>query len=301
MSFNNKTTETLRQYLKSKTGLINKALERALPAAGTRPATLHRAMRYSVMAGGKRLRPLLCLAAAEAVGGNQKNTLDPALALELLHTYTLIHDDLPCMDDDVLRRGKPTSHVVFGEANALLAGDALLTLAFEWIARVVPPPPYEPYRLILELARAAGSQGVVGGQVEDLASEGKKPNVTTVNYIHLHKTAGLVRAAVRIGGICGGASKGELAALGKYGEKAGLAFQITDDILNETSSREKMGKAAGSDRSRGKMTYVAVHGLENAKKTARRLADGAVKALQPLKGKKEALSVLVDFIVTRKL
>ena len=291
----------LKQYLAEKTTLVNKALARALPAANTRPAVLHRAMRYSVMAGGKRLRPILCLAAAEAVGGQAQKALRPALALELLHTYTLIHDDLPCMDDDVLRRGEPTCHVAFGEANALLAGDALLTLAFEWLAGTIPPAPYAPNRLILELARAAGSQGVVGGQVEDLFSEGKKPSRAAVNYIHLHKTADLIGAAVLIGGICGGASRSELKALAQYGEKAGLAFQITDDILNETSSCQKLGKAAGSDRARGKMTYPAVYGLDTSRKMARRLAGDAVRALRPLSGKSEALAALVDFIVTRKL
>lgn len=291
----------LQQYLKAKTGLINKALERALPAANARPAILHRAMRYSILAGGKRLRPVLCLAAAEAVGGTEKNALVPALALEVLHTYTLIHDDLPCMDNDNLRRGKPTNHVAFGAANAILAGDALLTLAFEWLAATVPPPPYKTSDLIRELARAAGSMGVIGGQVEDLASERKKPNEATVHYIHMHKTACLIMAAARIGGICGGAGKNELSALGNYGEKAGLAFQITDDILNETSSPESMGKAAGSDRARGKMTYVAVHGLEKAKRKARQLVKEAVQSLQSLEGNTEPLAALVDFIVTRKL
>ena len=257
-------------------------------------------MRYSVLAGGKRLRPILCLAAAEAVGGKEKLAIIPALATEVLHTYTLIHDDLPCMDDDDLRRGKPTSHVVFGEANAILAGDALLTLAFEWMARAVPPKPYASNQLILELACAAGNRGVIAGQIEDLASEGKKTNAATVHYIHMHKTAVLLRAAVRIGGICGGAGKGELSALGNYGENAGLAFQITDDILNETSSREKMGKAAGSDRKRGKMTYVAVHGLEKAKKMARQLAGEAVESLQSLKGNTEPLKAVVEYIIARK-
>jgi len=290
-----------RQYLNVKTRLINEALERSLPAANTRPAILHRAMRYSVLAGGKRLRPILCLAAAKAVGGNVETALLPALAIEILHTYTLIHDDLPCMDNDKLRRGKPTSHVVFGAANAILAGDALLTLAFEWLAGVMPPRPYAPNQLILELAGAAGSQGVIAGQVEDLASEGKKPSAAKVESIHFLKTAALIRAAVRIGAICGGASRSELSALGQYGEKAGLAFQIADDILNETSSPEKLGKAAGSDRSRGKMTYVAVHGLEKAKKMTRRLAGEAVESLQSLKGNTEPLAALVEFIVTRKL
>lgn len=291
----------LRQYLNAKTRLINKALERSLPAETTRPAALHKAMRYSVLAGGKRLRPILCLAAAEAVGGKEKLALVPALAIEVLHTYTLIHDDLPCMDDDDLRRGKPTSHVVFGEANAILAGDALLTLAFEWLAETVPPRPYPPNQLILELAGAAGSRGVIAGQIEDLASEGKKTSAATVRYIHMHKTACLIIAAVRIGAMCGGAGKSELSTLSNYGEKAGFAFQIADDILNETSSREKMGKAAGSDRARGKTTYVAVHDLEKAKKMACRLAGEAVKSLAPLKDNTKPLAALVDFIVTRKL
>ncbi|MDO9541899.1 MAG: polyprenyl synthetase family protein [Kiritimatiellia bacterium] len=290
----------IKSYLARKSALINRELEKRLPAENIRPAILHRAMRYSVLAGGKRLRPILCLAAAEAVGGKEKHALVPALAIEILHTYTLIHDDLPCMDDDNLRRGKPTSHVVFGEANAILAGDALLTLAFEWLVGTVPPKPYMPNHLILELAGGAGNKGVIAGQVEDLASERKKPNAVTVHYIHMHKTACLIIAAVRIGGICGGARKNELSALSNFGEKAGFAFQIADDILNETSSREKMGKAAGSDRSRGKMTYVAVHGLEKAKKMVRRLAEEAVKSLQSLKGNTEPLKMIVEYIVARK-
>lgn len=291
----------IKSYLVQKSALINRELKRRLPAENTKPDVLHRAMRYSVLAGGKRLRPILCLAAAEAVGGNVETALRPALAIEVLHTYTLIHDDLPCMDNDNLRRGQPTSHIVFGEANAILAGDALLTLAFEWLARAMPPKPSVPNQLILELACAAGSQGVIGGQIEDLASGGKKPSATKVEFIHLHKTAALIRAAVRIGGICGGASPSELSALGKYGEKAGLAFQIADDILNETSSTERLGKAAGSDRARGKMTYVAVHGLAKAKKTARRLAGEAENSLKAIKGDIDPLYALVDYIVARKL
>lgn len=291
----------IKSYLAKKSTLINRELEKRLPAANIKPVVLHRAMRYSVLAGGKRLRPILCLAAAEAAGGNEETALLPALALEVLHTYTLIHDDLPCMDNDNLRRGKPTSHIVFGEANAVLAGDALLTLTFEWLAAAGPLPPYKTSDLILELAQAAGSMGVIGGQVEDLASEEKKPNAAKVSYIHLHKTAALIRAAVRIGAICGGARKSELSALGKYGEKAGLAFQIVDDILNENSSPESLGKAAGSDRARGKMTYVAVHGLEKAKKMARRLAREARNSLKTIRGDIRPLVALVEYIVVRKL
>lgn len=291
----------LQQYLKEKTGLINEALDRSLPAETIRPAMLHKAMRYSVLAGGKRLRPIMCLAAAEAVSGQAETALRPALAIEILHTYTLIHDDLPCMDNDALRRGQPTCHVAFGEANAVLAGDALLTLAFEWLAAAKPAAPYTANRLALELARAAGSCGVIGGQVEDLSAEGKNPDAATVEYIHLHKTAALIRAAVRIGAMCAGASASQLKALSLYGEKAGFVFQIADDILNETSSPEQLGKAAGSDRARKKMTYVAAHGLAGAKQAACKLEEEAKNALKTLKGHIEPLAALVDYIVARKL
>jgi geranylgeranyl diphosphate synthase type II len=289
----------LQQYLNEKTRLINKALARTLPAETTRPAILQKAMRYSVLAGGKRLRPILCLAAAEAVGGNEKSALPAAVAIELLHTYTLIHDDLPCMDDDKLRRGKPTCHIVFGEANAILAGDALLTLAFKLMAETRPRAPYTAASLVLELATAAGSLGVIGGQVEDLASEEKEPNAATVSFIHLHKTAALIKAAVRIGAMCAGAGKRELDTLSIYGAKAGLAFQIVDDILNETSTPEQLGKAAGSDRQRGKMTYVKVHGLKAAEKTASRLAEEAKGTLARLKGNTAPLKAIVKYIVAR--
>jgi len=286
----------IESYLAEKSALIDRALRKNLPPAGARPAVLHRAMRYSVLAGGKRLRPILCLAAAKAVGGREEAALLPALAVEILHTYTLIHDDLPCMDNDDLRRGKPTCHVVFGEANALLAGDALLTLAFEWLAGWLGTD-----NLIMELARAAGSLGVIGGQAEDLAAEGKKPDKAKVEFIHLHKTAVLIKAAVRIGAMCGGAGKRQISALSVYGTKAGLAFQIADDVLNETSSPEQLGKAAGSDRARGKMTYVAVHGLEKAKAMAEKLAAEAKKELEKISGNVEPLAELVDYIVARKL
>lgn len=290
----------IKSYLADKSKTINKALEKRLLPENTRPAVLHRAMRYSVLGGGKRLRPVLCLAAAEAIGGEKNAALIPALAIEILHTYTLVHDDLPAMDNDALRRGKPTSHVVFGEANAILAGDALLALAFEWIAEIAPPPPYAPNRLIIELARAAGSQGVVGGQVADLAAEGINPNAAAVDFIHRHKTADLITAAARIGAICAGAGQSELAAISIYGCKAGLAFQITDDILNETSSSENIGKAAGSDRERGKMTYVAAHGLEKARKQARKLAVQAGNSLTALQGDIKPLAGLIEYIVDRK-
>ncbi len=289
----------LPAYLERRAREIDAALDRRLPAAAERPAALHAAMRYSVFAGGKRLRPVLCLAAAEAVGGDAAAALPAALALEILHTYTLIHDDLPAMDNDDLRRGKPTLHKAAGEANAILAGDALLTLAFEWAAERPPPAPYPPGQLVVELARAAGSRGVVGGQVEDLAAEGQAPDAECVDYIHRHKTAALIRAAVRMGGMAAGASAPRLAALSAYGDAAGLAFQIADDVLNETSDAATLGKAAGSDRARRKMTDVAVHGLAASRARARALADDAVAALAALPGPVEALAALARFAAER--
>jgi len=291
----------LQHYLENNIQLINTALDQRLPAETERPAALHKAMRYSVFAGGKRLRPVLCLASAEASGLGLANAtaLTTALAIEILHTYTLIHDDLPSMDDDALRRGQPTLHIVAGEANAILAGDALLTLAFEWLAEVHAPPPYPPNQLSLELARAAGSRGVVGGQAEDLAAEGRPADPDTVDYIHRHKTAALLRAAVRMGGIAAGADNRALAALTAYGDAIGLAFQIVDDILNETSTAATLGKAAGSDRQHGKMTFVAVYGLAAARERAKQLTEDAIAMLQPLPGNREPLTALARWMTER--
>ncbi len=281
-------------YLEGRAKLIQAALETQMPPESTRPAVLHKAMRYSIFAGGKRLRPILCLAAAEAVGGDPAPAIIPAIALEALHTYTLIHDDLPAMDNDSLRRGKPTCHMVFGEATAILAGDALLTLAFEWLAQTQAPPPYPPNQLARELAGAAGSQGVIGGQVEDLSAEGQPVSDERVLYIHRHKTAALLRASVRMGGIMLGASPSELETLSRYGENVGLAFQIIDDILNETSSAKVLGKAANTDRQREKMTYVAVHGLEVARNRADQLTQEAVRKAQSMPGSTEPLIAIAQ-------
>jgi geranylgeranyl diphosphate synthase type II len=290
----------LESHLRTQRDVIDAALEEHLPAEHTRPALLHRAMRYSVFGGGKRVRPILCLDAARAVGGTQHAALLPAAAIEILHTYTLIHDDLPAMDDDDLRRGQPTSHKKFGEANAILAGDALLTLAFEWLAECEAPQPYAPNQYALELARAAGSQGVIGGQVEDLAAEGETPTAGLVEYIHRQKTAALIRAATRIGAIAGAASSAQLDALTLYGEHIGFAFQIADDILNHTSSDEALGKGAGTDEERGKMTYVAVHGLERARADANSLAEKAIAELQRAGIKSDPLTAIARYIVDRK-
>jgi geranylgeranyl diphosphate synthase type II len=288
----------LPAYLKHAQHRVDAYLKAALPPASTRPAVLHKAMAYSVLAGGKRFRPILALAAARACGRPDESALAAGAAVELLHTYTLIHDDLPCMDDDALRRGKPTCHVVFGEANALLAGDALQTLAFEWLARL--PASASPARLVAELARAAGSQGVIGGQVEDLLAEGCRPSAGRLRYIHVHKTAVLIEAAARLGAIAGGAPEPQIRRLGRYGRALGLAFQIADDILNATSSPEALGKPVGSDQARGKLTYVAVHGLPASRAMARALVREARAALKGLPGDSDPLQALAGYVVSRK-
>lgn len=286
--------KTLQAYLEEQARAVHAELDHLLPKTDTRPARLHEAMRYSVFAGGKRFRPALCIAACEACGGDSKMAMAAACSLELLHTYTLIHDDLPAMDDDTLRRGQPTCHIAFDEATAILAGDALLTLAFE-VLSTLP----QGGMLAGELARAAGSRGVIGGQAEDLAAEGKLPDAELVNYIHRNKTAALIRAACVMGGICTGADDDALKALARYGEDIGLAFQITDDLLDETATVEELGKDIGSDRERGKMTYPAVHGTEQAKNRTEELIQEAKQALQVLPGDTSVLEELAEFIATR--
>ncbi|MFO7534566.1 MAG: polyprenyl synthetase family protein [Kiritimatiellia bacterium] len=285
-------------YLERQQARVDAFLKRRLPPATTRPAVLHKAMRYSVLAGGKRFRPVLAMAAAQACGKADAPALAAGAAVELLHTYTLIHDDLPCMDDDALRRGKPTCHVAFGEANALLAGDALQTLAFEWLAAL--PQSASPARLTVELARAAGSQGVIGGQVEDLLAEGSRPSKGRLDYIHLHKTAVLIEAAARLGAIAGGAAEDDIAKVGRYGLRLGVAFQVADDILNATSTPEALGKPVGSDKERGKLTFVALHGLRQSRSMADSLVREAQAALKGLPGETAPLRALADYVVRRK-
>lgn len=286
-------------YLEERRRRVDYALDQVLPRADEWPELLHEAMRYSVMAGGKRLRPILCLASAEAAGGAPDLAMMSAVAIECLHTYTLIHDDLPAMDDDDLRRGRPTLHRAYGEANAILAGDALLTLSFELLARETAPAPWPPGQLALELAVAAGSRGVAGGQYEDLAAEGRVPDDALLERIHVHKTGVLIRAACRMGAIAAGASAAPLAALTRYAEKIGLAFQIVDDILNVTSTPEQLGKAAGSDAAHGKMTYAALHGVAASTAHARKLGDEAVAALQPLGAAAAPLAALAEYTLAR--
>ncbi len=284
----------IQQYLKEQQALIETALKDCLPATGTRPAILHEAMRYCVLNGGKRIRPILTLAAAETFGQPSTVALSAAVAIELFHCSTLVHDDLPCMDDDDLRRGMPTCHVKYGEANAVLVGDALMIQAFQILAETGNS------RLSLELARATGSLGVIAGQVEDLAAEGKPANADLIKFIHMNKTAILIRAAIRMGAIAGGAGEAELEALSVFGEKIGLAFQIEDDILDETSTDDVLGKPTGSDKNHHKMTYPAVHGMETARSMVQKLTAEANSALNTLPDETHQLRGIADFLVQRE-
>jgi geranylgeranyl diphosphate synthase type II len=292
----------LKEYLKTRCQLVDDALDRFLPDAGELPASLHGSMRYSVFAGGKRVRPILLLAACETVGGALRGALPAACAMEMIHTYSLIHDDLPAMDDDDFRRGNPTNHKVYGEATAILAGDALLTEAFILLSRAEEGPhPAARLRVIQEIAHASGSRGMVGGQVVDMESEGKhEVDLATLSYIHTHKTGALIRASVRAGAILGGANTESLAALTRYGDAIGLAFQIADDILDVEGTTEELGKDAGSDQARGKATYPALVGLEASKARARELVEMALEALASFDERAEPLRAIASYIVKRK-
>jgi geranylgeranyl diphosphate synthase, type II len=292
----------LKPYLSRTRADVDSALRKVFARREGCPAVLWKSMKYSVFAGGKRLRPILCLASAEAVGLPSREAMRLACSLELIHTYSLIHDDLPALDDDDERRGRRTNHKVFGEAMAILAGDGLLTLAFQWIS---DPSGYGPrFRknlaaAVYELARRAGYPGMVGGQVDDLAAEKQKPNLPRVLSIHRRKTGALLLSSVLLPGILAGARGSRLRALRDYGAAAGLAFQVVDDILNETGDSRKMGKKAGSDRERGKMTYPAVLGLERSKGEVERLTRSARLALKPLGPGAEPLAELAAYMAGR--
>jgi geranylgeranyl diphosphate synthase type II len=290
----------LTAYLAEKRAVVEGALERFLPPAGTAPERLHEAMRYGVFSGGKRLRPILAIASFELVGGRGDGILAPACALELIHTYSLIHDDLPAMDDDDMRRGRPTCHKAFGEAIAILAGDALLTLAFELAARDTALEPSSRAAVIEELARANGSRGMVGGQAADILMEGAHPTLDAITFIHTNKTALPLAASVRVGAIAGGAAPADLESLTAYGGKVGLAFQITDDVLDATGTAEEMGKAVGKDLARGKMTYPGVVGVDAAGKRARELLDEAVGALARFGPRARPLVEIAAFVAERR-
>lgn len=293
----------LSQYLKERKATIDEALTSYLPKPGSRPSLLHRAIHYSLFAGGKRLRPILTLAAFEAVGGKSDDAMPAASATELIHTYSLVHDDLPAMDNDDWRRGRPTSHKMFGESTAILVGDALLTAAFALLAdrrrnRTISAD--VTLKVIHELGQAAGSQGMVGGQLMDVKSSSESVNERTAYYIHTHKTAALIRASVRVGGFLGGAKARALSALTLYGEKVGLAFQIADDILDVEGSEDEMGKRVGKDQAIRKVTYPGVIGLRRSKAYAHRLSKEAVAVLAPFDEKADPLRALALYIVDRK-
>jgi geranylgeranyl diphosphate synthase, type II len=279
---------------------VDAALGRLLPAESTPPSSIHTAMRYSVFAGGKRMRPILCLEAARIFAGDVTPALYPACAIEFIHTYSLIHDDLPALDNDDLRRGKPTCHKKFGEAIAILAGDALLTLAFESIA-ATPAPSERRVAILTEVATAAGTvNGMVGGQVADIEAEGKRVAPEMLEYIHRSKTAALIRAAVTAGGLCAGAEPGDVARLRRFGETIGWAFQVTDDILDVEESSAALGKTAGKDAAQQKATYPAVYGLERSHEIAKELATRAIAELTPYAERASRLREIAEYLVLRR-
>ena len=289
----------LSAYLAQSTESVNAALDRFLPSEKTKPATIHTAMRYSLFAGGKRMRPAVLLAAAAACGGKEADALPLACAVECIHTYSLIHDDLPAMDNDDFRRGKPTNHKVFGEGIAVLAGDALLTQAFEIAAQAKGWPRYSHRDLILELAIASGSLQLVAGQVADLEGEGKKLSVSELRYIHERKTSALLCCSVRLGGMSANCTPAQLQALTDFGYNVGLAFQVIDDILDVTQTSEQLGNTAGKDVAVQKATYPAIVGLEKSRKIAAQLTAKAFAALKPFKGKAVALEALAEYLLKR--
>jgi len=292
----------LQVYLTERRGLVDAALERHLPSEAAPPLTIHRAMRYSVMAGGKRLRPILVIAGAEAVGGAATMVMPTACALEMIHTYSLIHDDLPAMDDDDYRRGRLTNHKVFGDAIAILAGDALLTLAFRLIAdnADLVSDPRVIRDVVAEIADAAGTIGMVGGQVVDIESEGKAISAETLEYIHRHKTAALIRASLRVGARLAGGDAKAVAAITEAGSDLGLAFQIVDDLLDVEGSLEELGKTAGSDERKQKATYPGIHGREASRRQAKMLIDRAKERLGVFGQRSAPLLALADYVVERK-
>jgi len=298
--------EPLHSYFESRCKMVDQALNHYLDSTRSQPEIIHEAMRYSIFAGGKRLRPVLVLAAAECCGAKPEIALPTAAAMELIHTYSLVHDDLPAMDDDDLRRGRPTNHKVYGEAIAILAGDALLTKAFELIsknAKIRGVSSKAVSDVVGQIAHGSGTFGMIGGQVVDIQMEGGKwqkrnGHTDILNYIHRHKTAALIRTSLQAGATLAGASPAQVAYFTAYGEKIGLAFQIADDILDVAGNKALLGKK-GSDRSNRKLTYPAIFGLETSRKKARDLVRGAKRALAPFGKRGWVLDRLADYIVER--
>jgi len=290
----------LKPWLKSTQKDVDAALNHFLPRANAAPKTIHKAMRYSVFAGGKRLRPVLCLAAAEACGGDPEYALAPACALEVMHTYSLVHDDLPSMDDDDLRRGRPTSHKVFGEGMAVLTGDALLTEVFAIIAQTEPTKRYDVGDYVREIAETGGSRKLIGGQVLDLEGEGKSLNKAQLVKIHEAKTAALLTCSVRLGAMTANATPRKLEALTTFGYNLGLAFQVIDDILDVTQTTEMLGKTAGKDEAVDKSTYPAILGLDKSRKEAARLTKKALQSLEVFGKKGARLEQIARYLLERE-
>ena len=290
----------LKQYLEARRLTVEEALEVALPQQDGPETRVVEAMRYSLFAGGKRLRPILCLAASEAVGGDLEAAMPAGCALEMIHTYSLIHDDLPAMDDDDLRRGKPTNHKVFGEAIAILAGDGLLTEAFVLLSDYNSLLPERAVQVIGGIAEAASYRGMVGGQVVDILSQNKRADLETVQQMHSRKTAALIAAATESGALAGKGSEAQVAALAQYGRAIGLAFQIADDILDIEGDTELLGKTTGADEARGKVTYPAAVGLERSRQAANEMVNDALAALEGFDDRANPLRSLANYIITRK-
>jgi geranylgeranyl diphosphate synthase, type II len=291
---------TLQEFMAARQKVVDEALHRWVPSEETDPATIHKAMRYSLFAGGKRIRPLLAVSAAEAVSDAPVGVENAACALEMIHTYSLIHDDLPALDNDDLRRGRPTCHKVFGEAMAILAGDSLLTLAFEVLAKLEGVTAERRIELVRELAVASGTVGgMIGGQVNDIEGEGKAPTAALLESIHRAKTGALLRCSVRFGAIYAGADEKQLTALTSYGEHVGLAFQIVDDILDVEQSSEQLGKTAGKDAAQHKITFPAVYGIERSREMAEEERLAAHLALNIFDDRANRLRELADLVVRR--
>jgi geranylgeranyl diphosphate synthase type II len=291
---------SLKEYIKRNSERVDAALNRLLPPAATRPAVIHRAMRYSLFAGGKRLRPILAIASAEACGGSISQAIKPACAVECIHTYSLIHDDLPCMDNDDFRRGKPTSHKVFGEGMAVLAGDALLTIAFEIVSSTTPTRRYAQADYVRELARSSGSRFLVAGQAADLESEGRKISHPQLRFIHECKTSALLTSAMRLGAMAANATPAQLRSVTKAGYNLGMAFQVIDDILDATKTTEELGKTAGKDQKVQKATYPAILGMTRARREANRFTLAAHRAIRSLGPKAVRLQQLADYLLIRQ-
>lgn len=290
----------LKRYLAAKAAEVDAAMDAFLPKAKKRPGTIHEAMRYAVFAGGKRLRPVLCLAAADACGGDVSKALVPACAVELMHTYSLVHDDLPAMDDDDLRRGRPTCHKVYGEGMAVLCGDALLTEAFAVLAQTPATKRYGVREYVAELAETGGSRKLIGGQVMDLEGEGNQLARRDLVRIHEAKTAALLTTSLRLGAMAANATPAKLGALTKFGHNLGLAFQVIDDILDVTQTTEVLGKTAGKDQTVDKATYPSVIGLDASRNEAAKLTRAAMSALKPFGKKARRLEEIASYLLKRE-